>query len=254
MILTRDDATLTGMQAGEVPGDRSDPRVRALARLQSFTARDQRARIATALALFALAMTAPLAAAPMIGDRGATVGAIVAALLLVALAVAVWPYEWSPEEREHRELEAIWREVRSEADRAVPWERYAAWAEAREGSVELLLLSRGPATERLAGAPSRYRSRVVRRLDAEDVEAAAEAMEELRTEAAVLEVRAQQRHEDEKEEAERMAQERVLRELDEAVAADLKAEEERLRRQMAQQEAAERKAQAEAVATALRRP
>ena len=54
--------------------------------------------------------------------------------------------------------------------------------------------------------------------------------------------------------AERLAHEQVLREIDDAAAAELKAEEERLDREIAQQEATERKAQAEAVAKALRRP
>ena len=105
----------------------------------------------------------------------------------------------------------------------MPWERYAAWAEPDEGSVELSRIACAPAAERIAGAPSPYSLQVLRRLDADDVAAAAEAMEELRAEASELELRAQQRHEDEGEQAERLAQEQVLREIDEAAAAELKA-------------------------------
>jgi hypothetical protein len=234
--------------------DRSDPGARALARLERLRARDLWVRIGTAVALTLLGVALPLAAEPITGDPGATVGAIVAALLLVALAVAVWPYEWTREEYRHRTLDAIWHEVRTDADVAVPWERDAAWAAARAGSVELARLACAPASERIAGAPSPYSSEVVRRLDADDVAPAAEAMEKLRAEAWELELEAQQRHADERAAAERAAEERMLRELDEAAAADLKAKEERLKREMAQQEAAERRAQAEAVAKALRRP
>ena len=241
------------MDERQVIADRSDPGVRAVARLERLRGRDRDPRIGAALVLAALAIAAPMAAAGIVGDSGAMVGVIVAALLLVAFAVAVWPYQWKAEQLKHHELEAIWREVRSDADRLVPWERYAAWAEPREGSVELALLSCGPAIERLAGAPSQYGRQVVRRLDADDVGGAVEAMDELRSEAAELELRAQQRHVDEREEIERTGQERVLSEIDEAAAAQLEAEEKRLERELAREEAAERQAQAEAVAKAVRR-
>ena len=234
--------------------DRSDPGSRALARLEGLRARDWSRRVGSSLALAALAVAAPIAAAPITGDPGATVGAIVGGLLFLALAVAAWPYTWSAEERRHRELEAIWRELRSDADNPVQWERYGAWAEADEGSVDLARIACAPAVDRIRGAPSPYSSQVVRRIDADHVAAAAEAMEELRAEASELELRAQQRYEDEHEQAERLAHEQVLHEIDEAAAAELRAEEERLDRELAQQEATERKAQAEAVAKALRRP
>jgi hypothetical protein len=207
-----------------------------------------------AMALVTLALVAPIVAAPATGEAGATVGAIVGALLILGLAIAVWPYAWSGEELKHHELESIWREVRSDADRAVPWERYAAWAESNQASVELTRITCAPADDRLAGAPSPFSLQTVRRVAADDIAAAAEAMEELRAEAAELELRAQQRHAHEAEEAEREAQERVLRKIDQATTAELKAREEQLERELVQQEAAERKAQAEAVARALRRP
>lgn len=203
--------------------------------------------------LVGLAVVSSVQMPSVVGDPGARVGLVVAALLLVGLAAAVWPYRWRPEELEHHELEAIWRELRSDADRAVPWERYAAWAEARDGSLDLLRLSCAATTDRVAGAPSPFASQVVRRLESDDVDAAAQAMEELRAELAELEGRAEQRHKEESEEADRLAHEQVLREIDHAAAAQVKANERQLDREIAQQEAAERRTQAEAVAKALRR-
>jgi hypothetical protein len=233
--------------------DRSDPGARARVRLEHLLTRERRVRTSIALALGALAVAAPIAAASIADDPGATVGAIVIAALFVALAVAIWPHPWSPEEHEHHELESIWRELRSDADGSAPWERYAAWAQPSGAAVELILLTRAPAAQRTA-ASSRYSARVVRRLDADDVAAAAEAMEQLRAEAWELELAARQRYEHELGEAERREHERVLREVDEDAAADLKAREELLERELEQQEAAERLAQSEAVARALRRP
>lgn len=246
--------TVPVMAQSAQSSDRSDPAVRAAVRLERLEARDQTARVTKALMLGVVAIVAPLTAAPITGDPGATVGAIVGGLLALALAVAVWPYEWSVEERRHRELEAIWRELRSDADAGVPWERYGAWAEPVEDAVQLVLVTCAPAAPRVGGAPSPYSRRVVRRLDPDDVAAAAQAMEELRADAAQRELRAQQRYEQANLEAQRQTDDRTLREIDETAAADLRAREQQLEREFAEQQAAERRAQAEAVARALRRP
>lgn len=234
--------------------DRDDPGVRARIQLEQLKARDRRARIVKAMVLLAVVAVAPLTAAPITGDPGATVGAIVVGLLSLALAVAIWPYEWSPDEQRHRELEAIWHELRSDSDWFVPWERYSAWAEPVDGAVQLVLITCAPAAPRIGGAPSAYSRQVIRRVDADDVAGAAQAMEELRAEAAQRELRAQQRHELKSLEAQRRADDRTLREIDDTAAADIKARERELTRELAEQEAAERRAQAEAVARALRRP
>ena len=168
------------MSSGREPIDRSDPAARALARREGLRARDQTARIATTIALGALATALPLTAGPLTGSPGATVGAVVAALLCLAVVAAIWPAEWAPEEFEHHRLDSIWRELRSDADRFVPWERYAAWAESANGSVAIGLLQLIPVETLVAGAPSPYRWSVSRRLGADDIAAAAEVMEALR--------------------------------------------------------------------------
>jgi len=178
------------------------PPCRALARREGLRARDQKTRVAAAAALGALAVAMPLAAAPLTGTPGASVGAVVGALLALSVAVAIWPTEWSPEELEHRRLDSIWCELRSDADRFVPWEGYAAWAESIEGTVVLGLLHRLPISDRVAYAPSPYRWEVTRRLDADEVAAAAEAMEALRTEAPERELAAEQRWRETQAEAE----------------------------------------------------
>ena len=49
----------------------------------------------------------PLTASPLTGDPGATVGAVVAALLCLALAAAIWPARWIPAEVEHHRVDSI---------------------------------------------------------------------------------------------------------------------------------------------------
>src|SRR3954454_11945112 len=120
--------------------DRSDPAVRAAARLAQTRTDERRNRRVAAATLLLAGVLAVLAAEPVTGEPGATVGAIVGALLLTALAVAVWPYAWSEAEATRRRLESIWPELRRAAARRVEWDRYAAWAEAREGSIRLILL------------------------------------------------------------------------------------------------------------------
>ena len=241
------------MDPSQDANDRSDPAARALARRKSLRARDQRTRVGAAAALGALAVAMPLTAAPLTGSPGASVGAVVGALLALAVAVAIWPAEWSPEELEHRRLDSIWCEVRSDADQSVPWERYAAWAEPIEGTVVLGLLHRLPISDRVADAPSPYRWEVTRRLDADDIAAAAEAMEALRDEASELELTAEQSWRQAQTGAERRAHEQRLADIDREAQADAQARDAALRREMDAQEAADRRAQAEGVASALRR-
>lgn len=231
-----------------------DPAIRAEARLDSRMARERAARLATAITLGGLALAGPLVAEPATGDPGATVGAVVAGLLLVALSISIWPQNPSAEEKEHFRLEAIWRELRGDADLACPYERFAAWAEQSDGSVELMLIRCAPAIRRIAGAPTPYSWEVVRRVTAGDPEAAAESMEELRAEAAASELAASQRVDHEETEAERLAHERSMEEIDRVAALELEEREEQLRREFAEREATERRADAAALARALRRP
>ena len=200
-----------------------------------------------------LAVVLLVVAAPPTGSPGATVGAVVVAAVLCLLAVGTWPSEWGDTERVDYELAWIWRQVRADAEHELGWERYAAWAEAVGEEVELQLICCAPIADRVAGAPSPFSRLAVRRLDAEDVEGAAEAMEHVRGEAAEREWRARERHERaDMDAASRVCDER-LSEIDSDAAADLAAREQQLRHEFAEQEAVERRAQAEAVAQALRR-
>jgi len=234
--------------------DRADPAIRAAGRLEDLRLGDRNRRMAGALVLGGLAVAAPAVAEPLTGNPGASVGAALLSVLLVALAVVAWPYPWLPEEREHRELEAIWQEVRADPDAQVAWDRYAAWARSQDEMVELVLVRCAPSQKRVGGAPSAYSARVVRRLDAEDAAAAAEAMENLRAEASQQEIEAQQDYERARHEAEWAARDQALREIDRSAAAEIAAREQELEREAAEQQAAERAAEAEALARSLRRP
>ena len=218
-------------------------------------ASERRRRISTSLVSGALAVVTPFAAAPLAGSPGATVGGVVGAIILCLLAVALWPIGWSDSERAHHELSLIWHQARADPDdEQVAWERYAVWAEPSGEDVELQLICCAPLVEPPGHAPSPFSRVVVRRLNAEDMEGAAEAMQELRDEAAARERRARERHELADIEAAHKACEERLSEIDSEAAAELAAREQQLRRELAEQEAAERRAQAEAVARALRRP
>ena len=234
--------------------DRSDPGVRAAARFDATRRNYELAHTGVALACLFAAIVTPFVAYPLTGDSGATVGAVVAAVVLASLGAAVWPHDWQPAEAEHHRLEAVWRELRPDAEVETPWERYGAWAEPRGGAVELSVITRAPLSERFAGAPSPYGSKVVQRLDPDEVATAAEAMEELRADLAQREFDARQRYEAELSEADRRAHEQRMRRIDEEAAAYERAADERARRELGEQEAAERQAQADALARALRRP
>ncbi|MDQ3678055.1 MAG: hypothetical protein M3401_14880 [Actinomycetota bacterium] len=228
--------------------DRTDPEVRAAARVRAFERRQRRTRRAVGVLLGAAAAVSPFIAAPLTGD-GATVGAVLGALLLAGCAAAVWPWSWSPQERRHHELTAIWAEARGDPDTSVPWDRYAAWADADGDHVELVLV-------RLAGTtddPSPLSAEVVRRLDPDDVAGAASAMEQLRERATAMETRAREQYLEALTAAERRAHEEALRDVDAAADEHRRQAEEQMRRELAAQEAAERRAQAAAVARALRR-
>ncbi len=136
----------------------------------------------------------------------------------------------------------------------VGWERYAAWAESAGKQVELALIRCGPRAGEAAPAASPYSRQVVSQIDGDDVEAAAEAMEALRAEASKWEAEATARYEREQVEAEQAAHEMMLQEIEDTAAADIAAGEAQTRRELAAQEEAEQKAQAEALARALRSP
>src|SRR3954451_458321 len=148
--------------------DRSDPDVRAALAVGALWPRKRPIRPAIAFALFALAGVAPLAAAPLTGEPGGTVGAIVGSVLLAGSGIAVWPWEWSDAEREHHTLAAIWNHARADGGHATPWDRHAAWARADDDCVELVLITCSGAAGASAG-PSPYRTMVVERFDGEAV-------------------------------------------------------------------------------------
>ena len=222
--------------------------------VERLRARERRRRIRAGLLLGALAAVAAFTAAPVTGGPGATVGGVVAAIILCLLAIANWPSEWSDTERAHHELAWIWRQARVDAgDEQVAWERYAAWAEPVGEEVELQLICCEPIAERVADAPSPFSRLVVRRLNAEDIEAAAEAMQQLCDEAAERERQARERHELDRVQAQSRDYDEQLSAIDDQAAAELAAREQQLRREFAEQEATERRAQAEAIARAIRR-
>jgi hypothetical protein len=233
--------------------DRSDPAVRAAKAVARFERRHYGVRPAAAFALLGLGGVAPFAAAPLTGEPGATVGAIVAAVFLAGCGVAVWPWDWSDAEREHHTLAAIWAQNRADDGAATPWERYAAWARADEDRVELVLITRS-GTAWAASRPSPYKLEVVARFEAEAVVEATAAMERLRGEAAEREARARERHAAAVAAAARKPYDDAIREVEEAAEAHQRRAEAQMRRELAEQEAAERRAQASAVARALRRP
>ena len=162
---------------------RPHPRQRA-----ATTARSRRSRLVLAGVL------AVLAAEPITGEPGATVGAIVGALLLAALAVAVWPSTWSEAEIDApRAGEHLARTPK----RRRPPRRMGALRRLGRGPsrqpIQLMLVRCAPAGPRLAGAPSPYSRQLRQRIDAEDITHAVAAMDALRTEAAELELQAEQR-------------------------------------------------------------
>jgi hypothetical protein len=229
--------------------DPTDPAVRAARRVRDFERRQRAGRTALASILGGFAVVAPFVAAPLTGDPGATVGAVVGSLLLAGCAVAVWPWAWSAQEREHHELMAIWSQARTDAQTRVPWDRHVAWARADGERVALLLLCWAASSD----DPSPLSVECVRHVDADDVPGAAAAMEELREQVAQMEPRARDAHLLALSIAERRAYDDALRRVDATAEADQRRAEEQMRREVADEDAAERRAQASAVARALRR-
>jgi hypothetical protein len=228
--------------------DRDDPAGRAHLAVQKLQRRQRTSRIAGALALFALAAAGPLLAAPT-----ATVAAFVASLVFVGCGVAVWPWTWSDAEREHHTAAAIWAQARPTATGEEPWTRYAAWARADDDQVELVLITRAGTADGNA-APSPFAMSVKRRLDPDAVGDAAVAMEALRDEAAEFEGGAHEAYLEAVAAAARKPLDDALREVEKAADEHRRHAEAEMRRELAEQDAAERRAQAAAVARALRRP
>ena len=239
--------------------DRDDPEGRAQLAVDAFARRDRITRVASALGLFALAGIGPWLAV-VIADPGPTFGTILASLLFVGCGVAVWPWTWSDAEREHHAHAAIWAEVRPTAEQDAPWTRYAAWANANEDQVELVLIRRAGSAD-TAVSPSPFTLTVKRRLDPDPVEDAAGAMQALHEHAAELEARAHERHLATVANAARKpyhdglsAVNDALRDVEPAGDEHQRHAEIEMRHQLAEEHAAEGRAQAAAVARALRRP
>lgn len=191
---------------------------------------------------------APPSIAP---TEGAVVGGLTALALCWALARAAWPVAPSPEELTHRELERIWHQVRPVFEADPPWSLWVAWATPAGDAVELSLLERRPASGRVVGgAPSPYVCHAVTRVDPEDVEGAAEAMEQLRADAVEREERGRQAFRARNREVEDRAHRDALEEIEQRTRAYADAQETKLKAEIA----AERAAQAEAVARAIREP
>ena len=232
--------------------DRSDPAVRASLAVHALERSHRATRTVLSLSLFTIAIGLPFVAAPLTGGPGATVGAIAAAVLLAGGAVANWPWTWSQAEREHHTNAAIWTQARPAAPDETPWDRYGAWARADGNTVELVLIRR--AGSDAAAAPSPFTVTVREIFDGDAILDATEAMERLRTEAADLESRARQQHEQALAAAARKPYDDALRALDEAAGEEQQRAEAEMRRELAEHDEAERRAQASAVARALRRP
>jgi hypothetical protein len=234
-------------------GDRGDPAVRAADRLQRLRRSDRRRRLVGAGALVAAASAGVALAQPLTGSPGATLGALVAGLGMLAIAIAIAPHEWSGAEVRHHELDSLWRELRSDADQEVPHRRFAAWAAAHGHEVRLSTLERSPGEPRLHGAPSPYTLTHEQAFDADSLADAASAMEKLRVRASRREEASRVARERELLHDERLAHERRLSEVEAEATAYAAEREAELRRRDEERLAAEREAQAEALARALRR-
>lgn len=233
--------------------DRSDPAVRAALRLDRVRVGERRRRIVTAKLLIGAAVVLVFAAYPVTGSPGAVVGAVAGAIVLVSLAGAVMPQQWSAAEHRHRELEAIWREIRSDGDEQVPWDRYAAWAESVGESVKLYLLRQSAARPNRDVVPSLFSRELVRTIAADSIEEAVTAMENLRATAAAMEAQARKAYESAKEQERLAGYDDALRTVERSAREYQAAREKEMLEEVSAQEAAERRAQAEAVARGLRR-
>jgi len=237
------------MAASEI--DRSDPAVRAELALRTAEQEHRARRTLAGLLLAGVAVAGPFAAAPLAGGPGATIGAIVATVLCAGCAVVVWPWRWSAAEREHHRLAAVWAQARPGTEAPTPWDRHAAWAQESDGAVEVLLVTRAGSGD---ASPSPYRAAVLETFAAEAVLDATAVMERVRGEAAEREAQAYERHLEAVAAAARKPYDDALRRVDDDAAAAQRRAEAQMRQDLAREEAAERRAQAAAVARALRRP
>lgn len=233
--------------------DRSDPAVRAADRLWRGHARVRRRGKLLAGSLVLLAAGIVIAAYPVTSSPGAVVGAVAAAVVLVALAGVAMPQQWSAAERRHRELEAIWHELRTDAGEAVPWDRFAAWAESHGEGVSLYLLREAAGEPGREPWPSRFSRKPVKTLPADEMEDAVAAMEELRAEASVKEQQARAAYERARAQERNAEYDEALRTVERSASEYQAARETEMLREVSEQEAAERRAQAEALARGLRR-
>jgi hypothetical protein len=207
--------------------------------------------VTLSLLLGYVAIGIPAVAYDATQGEGAFVGIALLDLLLAAGSYIAWPRAPETTELRHRELEAIWREIRADADAEVPWSRYGAWAVADGDRVRLELI-------RHAGTPCEQPSPFSReragRHPGEDAEGAVAAMEALRARAAAAEEAARQAH------IEAQARERdrhdddALKSVEDKARAYAKAADEQMREELARQARADREAEADALARALRRP
>lgn len=230
--------------------DRLDPEVRARAIVRRARTRAILRAVGILAAWWFAAASGIAYAADGLGEGG-TIGASIAAIALLIAVWGTWPAAWSARERQHRELEAMWQQVRPDALDAAPWDRFAGWARADDQSVVLLELRRAGTTNDLA---SPYALAERRRVDPSDPEAAAEEMERFRRELLAREERAWSSYERASFREEQQAHEAALREIDDAAAAEIAAREAAMREEMAAHEAAERRRDAAALARALRKP
>jgi hypothetical protein len=239
--------------------DPSDPGARAAERLRLRRERRFRWRggLAVALPLVAAALL------PLAGAAGAAALLMFFLLFLVPLSVIaatrVWPRDWNDFELEEYLLEAIWQELRGDADETVPWARFAAWAEADSEKIDLQLLR---FASDLEPADEPWFSRIpVRTFTVDEKEEATEAMESLKVEAERREREARERYEltlleeEQRQHEERLAaMERLVEYHKAELERQLEEDEARAQRERADQDASMRRTEAEAVARALRRP
>ena len=235
--------------------DRSDPGDRAAADVDRRRRHERALRTTAAVTAGALAAVAPPVAATSLGEGG-TVGAVMGAVVLLACAIVVWRQPWSRAEADHLRLAAIWRQARPEADDDVPWDRFAAWAQADGERVALLIVGcRGTAAGTTpSDPPSPYSQRLHEHVDGGDPAAATEAMERLREHVRHLEAQARADHAASLAAAERRRHDEALHRLDVDADAELRRREAEMRREIEAGDAAERRSEADAVARALRRP
>lgn len=208
-------------------------------------------RVAAAVSLCGIAIAGPAATWQTTQGEGAFVGVSLLAILCLALAFVVAPWTTHSSEARHHELQAIWREIRADADDEVPWVRYGAWAVADGETVRLELVC---CTRATSDTPSLYRRGPAGEVDGEDPAAALAAMEALRGRAASMEEAARQAYLQSQQHERDLREDQALQAVERQAAEYQEHNEQQLRAEIAAQERAERRARAVALARALRRP